>query len=577
MTTQDQYDFIVVGAGPSGCSVARGLAFSEARPSVLLLEAGGSNDDPNLRVIGNQFVQFLNPDQTYPYESIPQAHLAGRNIGLARGKGLGGSSAVNFTAWTIGPRDDWKTMAELMGDPAWGWENALRRWKRLETYHDMTPEVPHGMKKYLDPRREAHGYEGPLHIGFEPEWDTYTTMTMDAWAADGYEINRDMGSGEFLGISVVPKTVHRGTRTTSADLLAKAPANLHVKTASPVRRVVFEGTKTTGVELLDGTVLKAKHEVILSAGSLDTPKILMHSGIGPKDQLTTFDIAPVVENANVGQNYKDHYHVPLKYGRREEGNTIAPFFRDKARQAAAMREWQLFRTGDYVTNGTNMTMGFFKSDAVLKSDEFAALPEAERRRIQQPTIPTYEVCALGITPDYYIAPDTSPPILSILVFVQNSQGKGDVRLVSADPAKPLAFNPSFVDHPYDRRVIVEATREVMKVAQGDIFTKDAHPTQALYDVPKSDGEEDIVDFWRRNCTSTWHMSGTCKMGRDKERDGAVVDPRFRVFGVEGLRVADMSIMPFIASCHVQSTAYQVGMVAAEKLQAEYSLNGQQRL
>ncbi|KAF7553469.1 hypothetical protein G7Z17_g3597 [Cylindrodendrum hubeiense] len=570
-----QYDFIVVGAGPAGCCIARGLAFSEARPSVLLLEAGGDNSDPNLRVIGNEFVQFLNPDQTYPYESTPQEHLEGRRIGLARGKGLGGSSAVNFTAWTIGPRDDWKTMSEITGDPAWDWNNALRRWRKLETYHDKTPEVPEGVKKYLDPKPEAHGHQGPLHIGFQSKWDNYTTSTMDAWEANGYAINQDMGSGEFLGISVVPHTMTRGTRTTSADLLAYAPANLHIMTNAAVRRVEFENKTAVGVSLIDGTVLKARNEVILSAGSLDTPKILMHSGIGPADQLTSVGISPLVENPNVGQNYKDHYHVALKYGRTEQSDTISPFFKDKARQAAAMREWQLFRTGDYVTNGTTMTMGFFKSDPVLASKEFADLPVEERSRLCQPTIPTYEIAALGITPDYYVSPDTAPPILSILVFVQNSQGVGNVRLTSADPTVPLEFNPSFMNHPYDRRVIIESTKEVLKVTASPSFTKDAHPTQAQFDVPASQSDEDILNFWRKNCTSTWHMSGTCRLGRD-EKD-AVVDSRFRVYGVNGLRVADMSVMPIIASCHVQSTAYQIGMIAAEKLQAEYSLNGQQRL
>ncbi|KAI5461804.1 hypothetical protein BGZ63DRAFT_355882 [Mariannaea sp. PMI_226] len=570
---QTRYDFIIVGAGPAGCSVARGLAYSNARPSVLLLEAGGENSDPNLRVIGNQFVQFLNPNQTYPYESTPQQHLGDRKIGLTRGKGLGGSSSVNFTAWTLGPRDDWKTMAELTADPAWGWDNALRRWKSLETYHSDVSEVPAGMTKYLDPKREAHGHNGPLHIGFEPKWDEYTTMSMDAWEAHGYPINTDMGNGEFLGISVVPKTMYRGTRATSADLLASAPNNLHIKTTSAVRRVLFDGTTTTGVELIDGTIFNASKEVILSAGALDTPKILMHSGIGPTDQLDKFNIQRIHDNPNVGQNYRDHYHVPLKYGRTEKGDTIAPFFRDKARQAAAMREWELFRTGDYVTNGTNMTMGFFKSEGVLRSKEFADLPNEERERLSQPTIPTYEIAALGITPEYYIAPDTNPPILSILVFVQNSQGLGEVRLASADPSVPLDFSPSFMDHPYDRRVIIESTREVMKVTSGPIFTQGAHPTKPHVDTPLSDSEEDILDFWRNRCGSTWHMSGTCKMGRDEKKDGAVVDTQFQVFGVNGLRVVDMSIMPIIASCHVQSTAYQVGMVAAEKLQAEYGLDG----
>ncbi|KAJ4258273.1 hypothetical protein NW762_008422 [Fusarium torreyae] len=544
-TSETQYDFIIVGSGPAGCCVARGLANSLARPSVLLVEAGSENNNPTQRIIGNQFVQMLDPSQINPYESSSQSHLAGRKIGLTRGKGLGGSTAVNFTAWTIGPKDDWETMADLTGDPDWNWKNAKRRFRQLETYHDKHPEVPDGMKKYLDPKSEDHGYSGPLHIGFEHKWDHYTTSMLEIWEKNGYAINPDMGNGDGLGMSVVPKTMHRGTRATAADVLYPKPNNLHVKTDSPVHRVVFAGKRAVGISLLDGSILNAKKEVILSAGSLDTPKILMHSGIGPSDQLSKFGIQQLLDNPNVGQNYKDHYHAALKYARAEHTDTVTAFFRSKALQEAAMREWQLYRTGHYVTAGTTMNMGFFKSPAVLESREFNELPVEEKRRLQQSSIPTYEVAMLGISPEYYTAPETTPPLLSILVFVHNTQGNGNVQLASADPSQPLTFNPAFASHPYDERVIIESTKEVLKVTSSDAFKRDAHPTQAEFDVPASDSDEDILDFWRKNCTSTWHMSGTCRMGRS-EKDNAVVDPAFRVFGVTGLRIADLSVMPIIA-------------------------------
>ncbi|UPK95388.1 hypothetical protein LCI18_006323 [Fusarium solani-melongenae] len=575
-SSEVQYDFIVVGAGPAGCSVARGLAHATTRPSVLLVEAGGENSDVNQRIMGNLFIQMMELSLANPYKSSPQEHLAGREIDLMRGKGLGGTSTVNFTTWTIGPRDDWDTMAEITGDSAWSWDNAKERFKKLETYHDKVPEVPEGVKKYLDPKSDDHGYQGPLHIGFEDKWDGYATSSMEIWEANGYGISTDTGNGECLGISVAPKTMYRGTRATAADLLYPTPDNLHIKTDSPVHRVIFEYKKAIGISLLDGTILRATKEAILSAGSLDTPKILMHSGIGPADQLERFGIQQILENPNVGQNYKDHYHVALKFGRAEHTDNIMAFLRSKALQDAAKREWELYRTGPYVTAGTSMNVGFFKSNAVLQSKEFEDLPASEKKRLQRPTIPTYEIATAGIAQEYYTDTHTVPPLLPIMVFVHNSQGVGNVQLASTDPAKPLIFNPSFASHPYDKRVIIEATKEVMKVSRSPEFQKDAHPTQANFDVPASDSDEDILDFWRKNCTSTWHMSGTCSMGRS-EKDGAVVDTGFRVFGVSGLRVADLSVMPIIASCHTQSTAYQVGMLSAEKIVAEYSLNGRARL
>ncbi|CAG9988290.1 unnamed protein product [Clonostachys byssicola] len=558
MSSKNEYDFIIVGAGPAGCSLARGLANSLSRPSVCLVEAGGINNDASNRVIGNLFVQKMNPEQAKLYESKPQKALSGRKIDLTRGAGLGGSSAVNFTAWTVPPRDDFEAIANVTGDPSW----RIRR-SQLE-------------QRYLNPKAADHGYAGPLHIGFDDRWDIYATEMMENWSDNGCPINPDLGNGDFLGISICPKTVHRGTRVTADNLLYPLPSNLHIKTASHVRLVILEGKRAAGISLLDGTVLSARKEVILSAGALDTPKILMHSGIGPAEQLSKFGIQTIVDNKFVGQNTKDHYHVALKYGRSEESNKVAAFFRDKARQEAALREWNLYRTGDFTNLGTSMNMGFFKSDAVLKSQEFESLPKEEQARLEMPTVPTYEIAVLGIAPEYYLAPETSPPLLSVLVFVHNSQYNGSMRLVSDDPTVPLDFDVGFMAHPYDRRVAIEATKEVMKVTGSTAFRKDEHPTQAAFDVPKDDSDESILAFWNKDCTSTWHTVGSCKMGRRGD-ETAVVDTQFSVKGVKGLRVADLSVLPVLVSSHTQAAAYQIGMLAAEKLIPEYRLNGKPAL
>lgn len=563
-----QYDFIVIGAGPAGCSVASFLARSKARPSVLLVEAGGDNSDINLRVDGDKCISMLNPATTRPYASLPQKSLDGREIGLPRGNGLGGSTAINFTAYTVGVRDDWETMARITGDGAWRWDRAQSRWKTLENFHAKAPDVPPGVEKYLNPKSENHGYSGPLHIGFPYKWEYDITAMMDIWEANGYPTNPDASSGE-LGTFIAPLTTFRGVRVTAADLVFRASDNLHVLTNSPVHRVVFDGKNATGISLIDGRSFNAKKEIIISAGSFDSPKILMHSGIGPADQLSKFNIPILHENPAVGQNYKDHYHIALKYIRADHTSEKPAFFRDKERQKKAMLEWQLYRTGEYTTIGTAMIMGFFKSDAILNSPEFAALPEQEKARLSQRTIPSYEFSTGLTAPEYYMAPDTTPALQTVYVFVHNSQGLGEVRLKSADPTVPLAFDPAFLEHPYDKRVAIEGTREVMKVAASAEFQRE---TLGEWDVPKSKSEGDILAFWREKCGSTWHMSGTCKIGRDEKADGAVVDTEFRVHGLEGLRVVDMSIMPIIACCHTQSTAYQIGMIAAEKLLTEYGLD-----
>ncbi|KAJ9155381.1 Glucose-methanol-choline (Gmc) oxidoreductase [Pleurostoma richardsiae] len=564
-----RYDFIVVGAGPAGCTIASTLAKTKARPQVLLVEAGDDNDDVNLRVDGNKYVQMLTPSLEWGYKSLPQASLANREIRLARGKGLGGSSAVNFTVWNIGPRDDMEEMARLTGDDAWKWEKAQERWKKLENFHAKKGEIPEGMEQYLDPRPENHGTTGPLHIGFPYEWDYEVTAMMDIWRANGFAINPDASNGDPLGLSVFPLTSYRGVRVTSADLLAAAPDNLHILTRAHVHRVLIEDGRAKGVMLVDGEKLYALKEVIISAGSLDSPKILMHSGIGPADQLSKFQIPMVHENPSVGKNYRDHYHVMMKFAWADHMSKRPAFFRDKLAQKAAMREWQLYRTGPYANLGCAMAIGFFKSDATLQSPEFALLPDAEKERLLAPTIPSYEVCWNCTAVDYYIAPDAAPAIATVTVFLQNSQGLGEVRLQSSNPSVPLEFDPAYLEHPFDKRVAIEATREVLKVVQSPEFQKN---NVGYLCVPKSDSEEDILEFWQQELASTWHMSCTCKMGQSEKGDNAVVDTDLKVFGVKGLRVADMSVMPILLSAHTQAAAYQVGMVGAEKVISEYGLD-----
>ncbi len=291
------YDFIIVGGGPAGCSIASLLAKSAAKPSVLLLEAGGDNSDVSARIGANRLIQIMNPTLTYPYESVPQKHLGDRKLKLERGKGLGGSSAVNFTLWDTGARDDWDMMACLTGDETWQWQLVQQRFKSLENFHGAVPEnVPAGMAQYVDPKPENHGYDGPLHTGMSKTWDPYFLPALRAWESMDYNISQDPNDGSRLGIAVFPTTAYRGTRSTAADLLAKAPSNLQIITDAVAHRVVFEGNRASGILLLDGRVFYATREVILAAGSLDSPKILMHSGIGPGSQLQKFNIPLLYEN-----------------------------------------------------------------------------------------------------------------------------------------------------------------------------------------------------------------------------------------------------------------------------------------
>lgn len=567
------YDFIIVGAGPAGCALATRLAQSPLRPTVLLLEAGGPNTDLRLRTESCRYAQFHEPSQIWGYTSTAHPSTANRSVGLECGKGLGGSSAINFTAWTEGCRDDYDRLARITGDEAWAWENAKRQFRGLTTHHCSVEEVGEELSKRIG---IEDGGNGPLHIGYEQVGGVEFRALADRLTAEcGGPIGGDANNGDMIGIGVQAATCHRGIRGTAADLLHGAPDNLVVVTNTPIHRVLFQASRAFGVLTLDGRAYQASKEVIISAGSLDSPKILMHSGIGPAAQLAQFDIPVLHDNANVGANFEDHIIASFPHIAKNPPswslNNIAPIVDDAARKAAhqsALREWELYRTGPIATAGNPMSLAFFKSDAVLKSAEYAALHTDIQDHIAAPTVPIYELALSGTSSNPFSKAEPDPTLLVTSIILHNLQSRGTFSLQSADPAVPLSFETGYLTHPFDVRLAIESTREVLRVLRREFFTNDY---VSLPVGPKSDSDEDIIQFWRETVATCWHMSATCKMGKEQEQDDAVVDTEFKVFGVQGLRVVGNSILPFLLATHVQAAAYLTGLIAADKVIEQYGL------
>lgn len=284
------FEFIVVGAGASGCTLATRIASSAKRPQVLLIEAGGKNDTKEWKRDAERWVHRLNHAMTWPSTTVPQKHANGNVVQFDHGKGLGGGTAINFAVWNVGPKDDHDFIAEIVGDSEWKWETGAQpRYIRLEDYYGDEPDVPPGYQSYLDPNPKDHGHGGPVKIGFPRVWEKSVKELMDIWFDSGCPANPDLSSGNVLGLSVAPNSVFRGIRSTAADQLRTAPANLQVMTDAHVARITFNGKVANGVELVNGRRLYATKEVILCAGALDSPRILMHSGIGRKSFPSFFD------------------------------------------------------------------------------------------------------------------------------------------------------------------------------------------------------------------------------------------------------------------------------------------------
>ena len=571
-SSPERFDFIVVGAGAAGCTLATRLATSAKKPKVLLVEAGGKNDIKEWKIDAEKWLHRMNPAMAWGagYETVPLKDVDGRKIPYDRGKGLGGSTAINFSAWNIGPKDDHDTIAKIVGDNEWKWDvGARQRYNRIEDYYGDGPEVPTGHKKYLDPKSEDHGHGGLVKVGYPRIWEKSLKEMMDIWYNSGCPPNPDLGNGNPIGLSVIPNSAHHGVRSTAADQLRKAPQNLEILTDCQVARVRFNGMRAEGIETLDGRRFEAANEVILSAGSLNTPAILMHSGIGPADQLKHFGIPVLLENPYVGQHLRDHYHIAPTFRLDDISKERQDFYRSKEMQAVARAQWEADQTGPLAEIGCAIGMAFLKSEAIFQSQEFQDLPEDVKQHLALPTVPSYEFILNGAVPDYFIDPANAPPVANVFILIANPQSQGQCTLQASDPSVPLLFDPQFFSHPFDRRVAIEATKEVFNVIKGPAFSK---YNKGLVNGPTGDSEDEILAFWRKDTGSTGHMSGTVKMGNQAGVDGACVGNDFRVFGVEGLRVADMSVLPIMVNNHTQTTAYLVGLMAGDRLVNEYNLD-----
>ncbi|KAK9778880.1 hypothetical protein SCAR479_04116 [Seiridium cardinale] len=561
----ESFEFIVVGSGPAGGAVAAGLANSGKKPSVLLLEAGGANDDHSLRVDGQRWQTLLRQGLNWGYKTVPQEHCANREIDYSRGKGLGGSSAINFGVYTVGARDDYEEWARITGDEAFRWDKIQARFRALETFDGRLP--PGVNAKYAAPKDSDHGFSGPLKTGYAAEWEHDLPPLLDTFESAGFAINPDHNSGNPLGMSVLINTASKGLRSTSKDLILPYPENLTVLTESPVQRLLLEGSKAVGVES-NGKKYYASNEVVLSAGALDSPKILMHSGLGPANQLEKFNIPVVRDIPLVGQGLRDHQFCPLVFTRAKDTTNRASFYGDEKVMDEALEQWEKNGTGPWAKFACETGIGFFKLDAVTSSKEFQNLPQEEQAYLQSETVPHMEV--FTHFPMHWFIPDFPKESLDyncFLAFLYNSQARGEVTLQSSDPNVSLLFDPKFLAHPFDRRAAIESLRAVLKVVRSDAYSKD---TIAQLAGPTSDSEEDLLRYWEQTISSSWHMTGTLKMGKKGDAD-AVVDPDFRVLGVQNLRVADMSAVPVLASAHTQAVAYVTGITCAEKLIAEYGL------
>jgi len=525
-----QADYLIVGAGSAGCAMAYRLA--EAGRSVLVIEHGGTDAGPLIQMPGALSYPMNMPRYDWGYRTEPEPHLGGRRLACPRGKVIGGSSSINGMVYVRGHARDFDGWAE-MGAAGWAFADVLPYYKRLECWHGEGGEP--GWR----------GTDGPLHVSRGRRDNPLTLAFVEAGRQAGYELTDDYNGQKQEGFGPMEMTVWRGTRWSAARAYLR-PALKTGRVAlvrALARRVVFEGSRATGVEVTRGgrvEVIAAGAEVILAASSINSPKLLMLSGIGPAAHLAEHGIALRADRPGVGANLQDHLELYIQQACTRPVSLYR--YWNLLGKARVGLEWLLFRTGPGASNQ-------FESCAFIRSAAGVDYPDIQYHFL--PIAVRYDgrAAAEGHGFQAHVGPMRSP-------------SRGWVRLRSADPdaAPAIRFNYMSEERDWqDFRTCIRLTREIFAQPAFDAFRgREIQPGEQA----QSDAELD--DFIRENVESAYHPCGTCRMGRADD-PLAVVDPECRVIGVEGLRVADSSIFPRITNGNLNGPSIMVGEKASDHI------------
>ena len=529
------FDYIIVGAGSAGCVLANRLSADPAC-SVLLIEAGGKDRNPLFRLPMLMGKLFHSGIYNWRYHTAPVPSLDGRSLYWPRGKVLGGSSTINGMIYVRGNRHDYDRWAQ-MGLAGWSYDEVLPAFRRSE--------------EHVERDGAFHGIGGELTVcrarGANPLFDVF----VEAGRQAGHPVNDDFNGAEQQGIGRYDFTIRRGKRCSASTAFLRPirhRRNLAIVTDSLVRRVVVEGDHATGVEVAHGSRalnIRAEREVILCAGTVNSPQLLMLSGIGPGDELRQHGIQVIHELPGVGRNLQDHVDCVLAYACTKPITLYRDLRADRLIRSVA--EGMLFGRGVATTFP-------YEAGAFLKTRPDLLAPD-----VQVHFMPALESAAKL----HFSKPFRKPPLeethgFSMRVGPVNPESRGWIGLRSADPAHAPLIQPNYLQDGADCRTTIAGIRMVRDVVAQPAFAAYRGRELAPGDAVQSDAE--LTAWLRANAMTTFHPVGTCRMGNDKM---AVVDGRLAVRGITGLRVADVSVMPIIISGNTNAPAIMIGEKAAE--------------
>ena len=525
-------DYVIVGAGSAGCVLANRLS-SDPASRVALLEAGGRDWNPWIHVPVGYFKTMHNPSVDWCYKTEPDPGLNGRQLNWPRGKVLGGSSSLNGLLYVRGQKEDYLRWRQ-MGNIGWGWDDVLPLFKRSEDQERGADEF--------------HGVGGPLSVTNmrlrRPICDAWVEAAQNA----GYRFNPDYNGATQEGVGYFQLTTRDGRRCSSAVAYlhpVRKRENLQVVTKALIKRIVIEGGRATGVIYAGPggkeVLVRARREIVLSAGAIGSPQLLMLSGIGEAEQLRQHGIDVVLDLPGVGKNLQDHLQARLVYKCNEP--TLNDEVRSLWNQMRIGLKYVLFRSGP-MTMAASLATGFLKTRGSLETPDiqFHIQPwsaDSPGEGVHAFSAFTASVCQL------------------------RPESRGEIRLRSADVAAHPSIHPNYLATETDRRTIVEGIRIAIRIAEHQPLV--GKIAERFRPGPDENSDEELLEWARNWSTTIYHPTGTCKMGNDER---SVVDARLRVRGVDGLRVADCSIMPEIVSGNTNAPAIMIGEKASDLIRED---------
>jgi len=531
--TMADFDYVIVGGGSAGCVLAARLS-EDPGVKVALIEAGPPDRSVLIHCPAGLALLAKNGQANWAFETVPQPGLGGRRGYQPRGKVLGGSSSVNAMIYARGQHSDYDGWA-AQGNEGWSWNEVLPYFKRAE--HN---------ERGAD---EWHGTGGPLNVMDLRSPNRFAQVFVDAGAQQGLRVNRDFNGADQEGVGIYQVTHKNGERFSAAKAYVTpnlARPNLKVITDAHTTRVLLEGQRATGLEYLQAGArhqLTAAREVILSAGALMSPQLLMLSGIGPAEHLSQHGIAVAQDLPGVGMNLHDHVDVVLVVDAPHLKDLFGLSLSGLVRVAKGVIEWRDLRRGILTTN-------FAEAGGFVKSSDEEPTPDLQFHFVIGKLVDHGRKTTFGHG-------------YSCHLCLLRPASRGSVRLAGPDPTTPPLIDPNFLAEADDLQRLVRGFKLMRKVLAQPALA--GHGGHELASSAQAQSDEEIAQFIRGHADTIYHPVGSCRMGRGATD---VVDARLRVRGIAGLRVVDASIMPRIVSGNTNAPVIMIAEKAADMIKQD---------